>query len=308
MAAGSRQNFGTAAKPVHAGLAARNALSAADLAAAGVSADERALEGPYGFLALFGETPDASAAYETLTGDWLLGAHSLNRKRYPCCYGAQRTAEAAVTLAQATDVAGEDIERVDLTVEPEATLPLVHPCPRRGAEARFSAQYVVAAALLDGEIGLGSFTDEAVARPEARSLMARVTLSEAAEPPFGAAPSTTGGYAALEVRTTGGDVHRARTDDPLGHATRPLDDPALDAKFHDCAGHAARADAEELLKRSRAVREPGGLGRLLAALREAAATPGDQDAAGDWSGSEELRPPSTGRTTPVTQRAAGLAR
>jgi hypothetical protein len=81
-------------------------------------------------------------------------------------------------------------------------------------------------------------------------------------------------------------------------------------------GEARGSEAEALfeaptrgdLLRGRVRSVSRSLGRLLATLREGATTGGDQDAAGDWSGSDELRPPSTGRITPVTQRAAGLAR
>jgi len=57
MAAGSRQNFGTMTKPLHAGLAARNGVLAADLAGEGCTADAAAVEGPFGFLALFKGAP-----------------------------------------------------------------------------------------------------------------------------------------------------------------------------------------------------------------------------------------------------------
>jgi len=48
MASGSRQNFGTMTKPLHAGMAARDAVIAAQLAATGFTADPEQLEGPLG--------------------------------------------------------------------------------------------------------------------------------------------------------------------------------------------------------------------------------------------------------------------
>jgi len=48
---------GTTVKRLHAGYAAQNGVLAAELAARGVSAPERALDGKYGFLALYAKKP-----------------------------------------------------------------------------------------------------------------------------------------------------------------------------------------------------------------------------------------------------------
>ena len=53
LAGGSKRQFGTMAKPLHAGFAAQHGLLAARLAAAGVSATAEPLDGPWGFRDLF---------------------------------------------------------------------------------------------------------------------------------------------------------------------------------------------------------------------------------------------------------------
>jgi 2-methylcitrate dehydratase PrpD len=171
MAGGPRAQFGTQAKPLHAGLAASHGVLAARLAAEGMTGSAHALEGEHGFLAVFGEPGDARAAKAVLDGPWLLDERALNVKRYPCCGALQRTAAAALALT------ARDPSAVRVTIERGGTMPLLDGA-RTGAEARFSAAYVVAAALVDGELGLESFTDEAVGRPEVRALMERVELAE----------------------------------------------------------------------------------------------------------------------------------
>src|SRR5215472_16756351 len=52
MASGSRQNFGTMTKPLHAGHAARCGVAAARLAGRGLTGDPTALEAPFGLFAL----------------------------------------------------------------------------------------------------------------------------------------------------------------------------------------------------------------------------------------------------------------
>jgi 2-methylcitrate dehydratase PrpD len=49
-ASGLKENFGTMVKPLHAGLAARDGVLAALLAQGGLTASDRALDGPQGFL------------------------------------------------------------------------------------------------------------------------------------------------------------------------------------------------------------------------------------------------------------------
>lgn len=54
-ASGSIANFGTATKPLHVGLAARDAVMAVGLAAAGLTANPHELDDPRGFLARYGD-------------------------------------------------------------------------------------------------------------------------------------------------------------------------------------------------------------------------------------------------------------
>ena len=48
--------------------------------------------------------------------------------------------------------------------------------PHTGLEGKFSFQYTVAAALLDGRIGMETFTDPQVRRPEIAGLLAKTEL------------------------------------------------------------------------------------------------------------------------------------
>ena len=54
MAAGIRVNFGTMTKPLHVGRAAQNGVLAAELAARGFTGGRDGLDGPWGFLRVFG--------------------------------------------------------------------------------------------------------------------------------------------------------------------------------------------------------------------------------------------------------------
>lgn len=85
MAAGSvqfsQETAGAEVKRMHAGYAAHNGVLAAEFAAVGIEAPRRALDGRYGFLALYGQEPDEEAL--TRTGPRAL--HEISLKPYACC-------------------------------------------------------------------------------------------------------------------------------------------------------------------------------------------------------------------------------
>ncbi|GAA0897400.1 MmgE/PrpD family protein [Pseudonocardia zijingensis] len=247
MAGGSRQNFGTMTKPLHAGLAARDGVLAAGLAAGGFTADTGQIEGPLGFVALYGQ--DRSRvdrivpALPAAPGTAVL-RDGVNVKKYPACYNTQRTLDAALAVA-ARGVRPQDVAEIALTVEPGGLDPLIHHRPTTGLEGKFSGEYAVAAALLDGAVALSTYTDVAVRRPEARALVERVRIAEAAQPPVG--PATwEQAYAVVDVRLRDGRREVARVDVPQGDRRAPMSDDDLRAKFEDCvtfAGFGAAADA-----------------------------------------------------------------
>lgn len=262
-ASGLRQNFGSDAKPLHLGVAASAAVQAVELAAAGATADPEILEGPTGYLAVLGGSPDAAAALDVLAGPSVLLTEGVNVKRFPCCYEAQRAAEAALALSGRIDP--DQIAELRLTVHPGGTRPLVRPDARTGQDGRFSAPYVIAAALLDGRLEMDSFTDEAVLRPPVRRLMERTVVEEAAHPPVGAR-DWSDGFAVLSARLVDGTGPAVRIDAPAGHASRPLDDQQLAEKVLSCLRYSRSADATELWELLDAVGCADGPARLLTGL------------------------------------------
>jgi len=233
LAGGSRQNFGTMTKPLHPGLAARDAIFAVRLAAAGFTADTDELDSPLGYFSRFAPGADVSRALATLEGTAAFAESGINVKKYPCCYNTHRTADASLDLRARDGLDSATITRIHVVLEPLGFEPLIHHRPRTGLQGKFSVEYVIAAALLDGAVSLASFTDDAVQRPEAQALIEKITYGVAETPPFG--PEEWGyAYSALEVETEDGSVHRFRTDVPRGDTRSPLSIEDLDAKFADC--------------------------------------------------------------------------
>lgn len=232
MAGGSRQNFGTMTKPLHPGLAARDAIFAATMASKGFTADPSQLESPLGYFSMFAPDPDLDAAFAALSASSELMSAGINVKKYPCCYNTHRTADATLDLAARDGIEASAIRRVHVTLEPGGFDPLIHHRPKTGLQGKFSVEYVIAAALLDGKVTLTSFTDEMVQRPEAQELIAKISYDMAQTPPIGPAEWDQA-YSVVTVETDQGE-YSFRTDIPRGDRRAPLTRAELEAKFADC--------------------------------------------------------------------------
>jgi 2-methylcitrate dehydratase PrpD len=223
-AGGVQRAFGTAAKSLQVGFAVDAGTRAARLAAAGASADPRALDE---WLALVG----GDAERLDLAGPAVPGGLAI--KLFPCCYAMQRPISALRQLSLA-DLDSQRVARI-LVRTPRSTLqPLIHRSPATGLEGKFSLEYAVAATLLDHRPGLESFDDDAVARPAARALAERV---EIVGTPGG--DGLLAGDVTIELVLDDDTALRTELDLPPGAPARPPSAQDLQGKVADCAGELA---------------------------------------------------------------------
>lgn len=248
MASGVRANFGTPLKPLHAGLAARGGIEAAYLAAAGVVPSPVALEGALGGVPIFGDG-SWSGDVEQVLAAARHGLDELGIKPYPACRGAHYAIDAALDVHGQLD--GALIESVQVKVPLGAKVALLYDDPSTGLEAKFSLPYAVGTTLAHGLPTLEHFTDDAVADPATRAVMARVAVTED-DSAGDLSASMTGRYAEVRVVTADGRSVEARVDDARGSWSRPLSRAEIDEKFAATAGVVLGADE---------------VGRLLGALR-----------------------------------------
>jgi 2-methylcitrate dehydratase PrpD len=212
-AGGVQRAFGTAAKSLQVGFAADAGVRAAALAGAGAPAEVRALEQ---WMALVGGDPGAV----DLGGPAVPGGLAI--KPFPCCYALQRPIAAVIDLDPPP--AADAVRRIAVRTPAASLAPLIHHSPRTGLEGKFSLEYGIAAALLDGRPGFDSFSDDAVLRPEAARLMQSLEVA-----------ATDGGDHLLagEVEIEIDDV-RAALALPPGAPERPVTDAELRAKLELC--------------------------------------------------------------------------
>jgi 2-methylcitrate dehydratase PrpD len=230
-AGGNHRVFGTHAKALQVGFAVDAGVRAAALAKAGATVD---LETVDAWLALVGAAP-AAAGGPAHRDAAVPGGLAI--KLHPCCYALQRPIAAIRALvAEHGPLAAEAVSAITFSA-PHGTLrPLIHDRPRSGLQAKFSLPYAAAAVLLDDFPGLASFTDEAVARPDAQKLLEVVTAHVT---PGG--DDLLAGAVAVELATAAGPVGRAVVTVPPGAPSRPPTESELARKLNDCADN--RADA-----------------------------------------------------------------
>jgi 2-methylcitrate dehydratase PrpD len=230
-AGGVQRAFGTAAKSLQVGFAAQAGVRAAALAEAGASADVGAVDD---WMGLVGGDP--AALGESTRGAGVAAVPGgLAIKLFPCCYALQRPISAALELGA---VPAERVRGVRVRTPACSLTPLIHHRPRTGLEGKFSLEYGLAAALIDGRPGIESFNAEAVGRAEAVRLIEAVEIETS---PDDGGDHLLAGEVELEVSLEDGTSLGTRLDRPPGAPDRPPSDEELRTKLELCAG--AEADA-----------------------------------------------------------------
>lgn len=237
MASGMKGQFGTPAKPFHAGMAARNAVEAALLAQAGLTGREDILERSQGLGDLMSGGEPAHWAIPGPDTPHIIATAGLLPKIHPCCGSTHNAVDMVLALRREDGFTAGDVAEVALTVGRANYLNLAYPQPVTAMEARFSMQYCVALALTQDLLSLSDFTPEAVARPHLRALFDRISMEvmPLAEEKAEARPP----HRAL-IRLRDGRELRAALAHARGSLADPLDEATRISKLRDCFTYAGR--------------------------------------------------------------------
>lgn len=240
-ASGVRGNFGSMTKSLHIGRLAQSAIMAVEMAQRGFTANTNAIDGDFGYWTVFGRDPRyADVPIESRLGKpFELVSPGFNVKAYPCC--ASTHAAIDVALKAREELSPADIDRVTVSVPYTAPLLLIHHRPTEPLSAKFSLEYCVAVALLDGAVTLDHFTPDNVLRSDVQSLLRRVTYDVPTEWQHDDGTARTG-FARIDVSVSDGTVRHAETTQVRGSPTRPLSGGELEAKFLACANLVFEAD------------------------------------------------------------------
>ncbi len=237
-ASGLRENFGTMTKPFHAGNAARGGVTAAMLAKRGYTASTTGLEGRFGFMHAFsgGRGENVGAPLEHLGKQFFLEQPGVNIKKYPCCGSTHNPLDAYFLLRKEQPVDYREVDSVEVFVDFDPPRSLIHSDPHTALEGKFSIQYCLAAALVDGTVGLAQFEDVMVMRPEIRALIPKITMKR--NPGNEGKPSWVEELNVVRITLKNGTV--LSRDQRRSHegSVRGVTPEGMDVKFRDYASRA----------------------------------------------------------------------
>ena len=151
MASGVKAQFGTMAKPLNAGLAARSGIEAALWAQAGMTAAHDGLAGPLGFSATHhGGDHDVTLGWKA---PQIL---SISHKFHACCHGLHATLEALSGVRLSAD----QVARIDIRTHPRWMSVCNIAEPQTGLAAKFSYAQTASMSVLGHDTrAIKSFSD-----------------------------------------------------------------------------------------------------------------------------------------------------
>ena len=237
-------NTGTMTKSTHCGYAASLGLESALLAAAGFTGDDEPFDSASGYAAIFLPPHFDREMLMSFGPPFRLVDPSFTLKIFPCKF----TTHYGITAALA---ARPRIPSVDAIRAVRMLAPVVptgdRPHPKRGLEGKFSVQYTLAAALLDGAVTLSSFTDERLHQPDMQALLRKIAVTMTSDI---TTEYNAGRYVALEVELADGTTVRERCERPRGSwGAEPISEAEHMVKVRDClAGSLSPSAIDECME------------------------------------------------------------
>jgi 2-methylcitrate dehydratase PrpD len=236
-------------KRLHPGWAAQAGITAAALAKEGFVGATRPYDGRFGlfnaFMGAYRDGADPALATAGLGETWELMNTAI--KPYPACHFTHACIDAALELRRK----GLDLDKIrsietrvpagvfKVICEPEANKLK----PANSYDAQFSVQWLTAAALVRGKLGLAELEPSEITDPAIVAMTQKVTYAEYKDSPFPLAYS-----GEVIVTLDSGETLSHREHINRGAAERPLTNEEIVAKFRENASTACNAETAERME------------------------------------------------------------
>jgi 2-methylcitrate dehydratase PrpD len=273
-ACGLSANHGSMAGAMAAGNACRNGVIAALMAREGVTANPNIIEAKNGFYdTLVGAGHyDAERMAEGLGEPFYIESPGIGLKKYPSCYHTHRALDGVFQLLSEHRFSDKDIAAVDVGTSERAMRVLAFSEPETPYQAKYSMPYCVAAAVVDHQVTLDTFTARKMADRGIVEARKKVHLSFPDIPIWpglaDVGPDTEFVGNPVTIRTTDGRTYNARVDIPRGDPALPLTDDELLAKYRDCGRAQLRPDEiERSVSLALGLETVADIGTLMGTLR-----------------------------------------
>ena len=214
-------NIGTMTKATHCGAAARSGLESAFLVNNGLTASNNGIEGPSGWAHVFGG--EEFNFNQIITGMQQLDCFTspgFAFKKWPAHTAMQIAIDAGLQHYS------EGIIPKEITIITPVFKYCNRPFPKDSDEARFSFQYNVAVAILDGRIDDDSFSESKLRSKEVQHILFRTNLKMSRDIPAD--------FGKMSVIIKTNDGRRSISDSWSGHWKRPATEEQILNKFIRC--------------------------------------------------------------------------
>jgi 2-methylcitrate dehydratase PrpD len=169
---GLRESFGSMNKSFNPGRAASNGLFGAILASKNFTSSDRMLEAKRGWANTISTKQDFQEITEGLGKRYEAALNTY--KPFACGIVMHPAIDAAIQLRNECQMTADQIERIDLRVNPLVLELTGKKTPRQGLEGKFSIYHAVAIAIVEGAAGEKQFSDQAVQDPTIIALRDKV--------------------------------------------------------------------------------------------------------------------------------------
>jgi 2-methylcitrate dehydratase PrpD len=263
---------GAMSKHLHPGKAAFNGVLAADLARLGFTGATRILEGARGFFRATAATADPTRITGELGQRWKITENCY--KLHSCCAHTHTAIDVALEMRERrgwlAPHALDAIASIDLETYGAGYEIVKDVDPTTPYRAKFSLAYCVAAALLEGRVGLEQFGSsrfdaDGVREPSVAALLPRIRVSVRDE--------LSRMYPArwptrVTVTLRDGGIERGMNEYPRGNPEHPVSTEMLEGKFLGLVGpRYGDAFATRALDVARAVGDCADMRKLFESLR-----------------------------------------
>ncbi|MCD8084289.1 MAG: MmgE/PrpD family protein [Clostridiales bacterium] len=173
LCSGIQLNFGSMAKPLAAGMAAKNGLLAVIMAQRGFTGRTDIFDTDF-LENISLKKVNRNDIIERLHGAY--GVHELRFKRYPCGAPTHSGIINCKKILEESPHPIENIERIVFEPYPRAIRLVGNMDPQTGLQGKFSIGFTAAAQIVFGAVTIDTFTDEKVKDPRIQYLLKRMEL------------------------------------------------------------------------------------------------------------------------------------
>ena len=233
-------------KPFNIGRATHDGITAALIVRAGFQGPEDTLEGKFGFLRAVCETCKPEVL--SLDNDSCYNICGSYHKPYASCRHTHGAVYAALRAVQDNNLNWQDIAGICVDMYGQGVKGHDHTLIPSPVAGKMSTPFCIALALITGNIGLSSFTEDALQNPDIVALTEKVTV-RADEEMTAWVPKKRA--ARVTVTMTDGKSYTAQADFALGEPELPMSIEDFKAKVTELCVYAGRTEqnAQEIISK-----------------------------------------------------------